>query len=105
MGSDYLARAGSEETKEEGVMKYTPMKIPCDLCIASFDYAMATMVPMYLHVHPSNIERARAVVATRDSTPNPALRRLPRVIVAIADESITNVNEWYLETSIGSSPP
>lgn len=79
-------------------MKYTHMTIECDLCVTSFEAAMATMdVPIYLHVHPSNLDRAREVLG--DS------KMVAREVIAVADDSITNVNEWYLVTAIGSSPP
>lgn len=78
-------------------MKYTPMQIQCDLSESSFDAAMGTMnVPVYLHVHPSLLERAKEILTKRAT---------PHHVIALADESITNVNEWYLVTAIGSSPP
>jgi hypothetical protein len=87
-------------------MNYTPLLIPCDLCKASFDHAMTTVgVPIYLHVHPLLLERAREIVAARDMTPNHYIVGEPRTVIAFADESIINVNEWYLVTAIGSNPP
>ena len=85
--------------------RYTPMRITCDLCEASFNEAMATMdVPIYLHVHPLLLERAQSIANARDMTPSPFVVGEPKRVIALADESITNVNEWYLETSIGSNP-
>jgi hypothetical protein len=88
------------------MMEYTPMKTQCDLCVASFEAAMETMdVPIYLHVHPSLLERAQAIADARDMMPNPFIAGEPKRIIAIADDSIINVNEWFLVTAIGSNPP
>lgn len=58
---------------------------------------MVTMdVPIYLHVHPSNLERARETLA--------ASKMVARQVIAVADDSIMNVNEWFLVTAIGSNP-
>lgn len=87
-------------------MKYTPMKTQCDLTESTFNYAMQTMyVPIYLHVHPSRIERAKEILAKRDMTPSRFIEGEPKLVIAVADESITNVEEWYLVTAIGSNPP
>jgi len=87
-------------------MKYQHLPTECDLCVESFNAAMMTMdVPIYLHVHPSNLQRAREILAGRDMTPSPYVRGEPRRVEAIADDSIINVNEWYLVTAIGSYPP
>jgi hypothetical protein len=81
------------------IAKYTPMKISCDLCVASFNEAIATMdVPIYLHVHPLLLERAREITDASNAA------GVARRVIALVDESIINVNEWYLETSIGSNP-
>jgi hypothetical protein len=89
-------------------VKYTPMRIPCDLCAASFEEALGTVgVPIYLHVHPSRLGRAQEILAARDTTcspKSPIVIGEPRRIEAVADKSITNVEEWFLVTSIGSSP-
>jgi hypothetical protein len=86
--------------------RYTPMRIQCDLCELSFNAAMGEMnVPIYLHVHPLLLERAKEILAARDMTPSKHVGGMPRYVEALADDSITNVNEWWLETSIGSNPP
>ena len=85
-------------------MKYTPMQPPCDLCKATFDAAMATMdIPIYLHVHPSLMDRAAEVLALRDLTPSKVVLGYPRHVEAIADSTLAP-HEWYLVTAIGSAP-
>jgi hypothetical protein len=80
--------------------KYTPMSISCDFTLATFKVAMtATWVPIYLHVHPSMVERANEIVD--DPLMAPGRRIKPKIT---ADDTL-NVNEWYLVTSIGSDPP
>jgi hypothetical protein len=79
-------------------VKYTPLPTSFDLCVTSFEWAMgSTTVPIYLHVHPSLVERAKEIVAAPHA---PGCRIDPEVV---ADETL-NVNEWYLVTSIGSDP-
>jgi hypothetical protein len=79
--------------------KYTPLPTSCDLSVTSFEWAMgSTNTPIYLHVHPSLVERAKEII----TAPHAPGRRIDPEVVA--DETL-NVNEWYLVSSIGSDPP
>ena len=100
MGRPCISGQRSEATEEGERVRYTPMRIPCDLCEASFKDAMAALgVPIYLHVHASKIDLAREIIHS------PKTRsEFTRQVEAIVDDSITNPEEWFLQSAIGSNP-
>jgi hypothetical protein len=77
--------------------KYTPMKTPCDLGRITLDVAIRASPPMFLHVHPSQLKRAKEIV-TAGSLPEAFWRVVPEVI----SDATLFPNEWYLTTAIGS---